>query len=229
MDNVTGFLNLLENCFMCGLREQGIGLLSNSHENLSEAISRLPARDPGLHNTMAYGVPKVTDRAPAEQFLALLVIILHKYSLVDLPPFAKDLFLMLFTRYILPYQPKNPPQRPHGWSHKPRFCPRHNPKDTSRGNMHGNLCYECGLMQDFIRAPDQALGRFTYARNIRSHLESVLPSRHYRCATDTAKVRGSNCQTLVVTKLGKDTEFMEDMEKFSAKMRLYEQRLLPFQ
>ncbi|KAL1874850.1 hypothetical protein Daus18300_003391 [Diaporthe australafricana] len=82
-------------------------------------------------------------------------------------------------------------------------------------------------MQDFIRAPDQALGRFTYAKNIRSHLESALPRQHYRCTTDTTKVRG-NCQTLVVTKIGKDTEFIEDMKKFHDKVRLYEQRLLSF-
>ncbi|KAL1874849.1 hypothetical protein Daus18300_003390 [Diaporthe australafricana] len=57
MDNVNGFLNLLEDCFMCGLTEQGMELLSNSYENLSEAIRRLPPRDPGRHNTMPYGVP----------------------------------------------------------------------------------------------------------------------------------------------------------------------------
>ena len=56
-----------------------------------------------------------------------LVIILHKYSLLDPPPFVKDLFILLFTRYSLSDQPKNPPQRPHGWSHKPRSCYKHNP------------------------------------------------------------------------------------------------------
>ncbi|KAI3391104.1 hypothetical protein diail_7955 [Diaporthe ilicicola] len=232
-DNVTGYLNLLENCFMCSLNDQGMQLLSNSHENLSEAISRLPPRDPraARHNIMGlgpYGVPNVTNCVPAEDFLASLVVILHKYQLLDPPPFCKDLFLLLFTRYILPDQPQNPPQRPHGWSHKPRFCSRHDPRSSSRGNMHGNLCYECGIIQDFIRAPDRSVGRFTYAKKIRSHLEYMLPREHYRCETDMEKVPGSNCQTLVVTKIGRDTEFKEDMKKFGGEMQLYEQRLLPF-
>lgn len=226
MSNLDGFEFLLENCFMCLLEEQGMTLLRNSHENLSEAISRMPPKGSERNNTQElwpYGAPGSTHRAPAETFLESLVIMLHKHQLLDPPPFVRDLFVLLFTRYILPDQPKNPPQRPLGWSHKPRFCYRHNP---SRDKIHG-VCYECGLMQDFILAPDQKQGRFTYAKKIRSHLESVLPREHYRCATDTSRGQGG-CQTLVVTKISKETEFGEEMQKFNAKVRQYEQRLLSF-
>lgn len=219
--NVTGFENLLESCFMCLLQEQGMALLRNTHESLSDSISRLPAKRPERSNSVrpwSSGAP-----TPAEGFLASLVIILHKYQLLDPPPFVGDLFILLFTRYIQPHQPRNPPQRPSGWSHKPRFCNRHDP---SRDKIHGT-CHECGLMQDFIRAPDQKQGRFTYAKKIRSHLEMVLPSQHYRCATDATMGQG-HCHTLVVTKIGKDTEFKEDMRKFEGEMRQYQQRLLPF-
>lgn len=204
-----------------------MALLKNTHESLSESISRLPPKGPERNNSMKlspYGAPTATISAPAEEFLASLFIILHKYQLLDPPPFVGDLFILLFTRYILPDQPRNPPQRPRDWSHKPRFCYRHNP---SRDRIHGT-CYECGLMQDFIRASDQKQGRFTYTKKIRSHLESVLPSQHYRCATDTTRGQGG-CQTLVVTKISKDSEFNEDMRKFAADMRQYEQRLMSFQ
>lgn len=82
-------------------------------------------------------------------------------------------------------------------------------------------------MQDFILAPDQRQARFTYAKKIRAHLEMVLPRRHYRCETDTSGGHGY-CHTLVVTKIGEDTEFDEDMELFAADMRRYEHRLMPF-
>lgn len=226
MSNVDGFEHLLENCFMCLLEEQGMTLLRHSHENLSEAISRLPPKGPERNNTQVlwpYRGPAAIDRAPAENFLISLVIMLDKFQLLDPPPFVGDLFLLLFTRYILPDQPKNPPQRPFGWSHKPRFCYRHDP---SRDKIHG-VCYECGLMQDFIRAPDQKQARFTYAKKIRSHLEMVLPREHYRCTTDTTRGQGG-CQTLVVTKISKDTEFREEMREFDGKVRRYEQRLLSF-
>lgn len=201
-------------------------LLRSSHESLSEAISRLPPKSPEHNNTQQpwfYGAPAATHRAPAEDFLVSLVFILHKYQLLDPPPFVGDLFVLLFTRYILPDQPKNPPQRPLGWSHKPRFCYGHNP---SRDKIHGT-CYQCALMQDFILAPDQKQGRFTHAKKIRSHLESVLPRQHYRCATDTTSGQGG-CQTLVVTKISKDSEFKEEMTEFNNKLRRYEQRLLSF-
>ena len=55
----------------------------------------------------------------------------------------------------------------------------------------------------------------------------MLPSQHYRCATDTRRGQG-HCQTLVVTRIGKDTEFKEGMKKFEDNMRQYEQRLLSF-
>ncbi|POS71299.1 2OG-Fe(II)oxygenase [Diaporthe helianthi] len=156
LGNVTDFVGLLENCFISGLKELVMQLLSNSHKNLTDGISRLAPREPRRQNTMGlrhHGPPNLLDRAPAEEFLASL---------------------------------------------------------------------------DFIRAPDQAVGRFTYSKHIRSHLEAVLPSQHYRCATDTTKVPGTNCQTLVVTKIGVDTEFVEDMQIFSDKMRMYEKRLLIF-
>ncbi|KAK7707661.1 hypothetical protein SLS64_007181 [Diaporthe eres] len=226
VSNVAGFEHLLASCFMCLLEEQGMTLLRNTHENLSEAISRLPPKGPGHNNTQVpwpYGAPSMTGRVPAEEFLVSLAIILQKHQLLDPPPFVGDLFLLLFKRYILPDQPKNPPQRPLGWSHKPRFCYGHNP---SRDKIHGT-CYQCALMQDFILSPDQKQGRFTHAKKIRSHLESVLPSQHYRCATDTTRGQGG-CQTLVVTKISRDSEFKEDMKKFDDQVRQYEQRLLSF-
>lgn len=211
---------------MCLLEEHGMSLLKNSHERLSDAISRLSAKGLERNTPMRpwrYGVPPAMERAPAEEFLGSLVVILHKYSLLDPPPFVKDLFMLLFTRYVLPDRPQDRPQRPIGWSHKPRFCSGHNP---SRDKIHGT-CYECGLIQDFIRAPDQAQGRFAYAQKIRSHLERVLPGEHYKCVTEKSGGSG-NCHTLVVTKIGKDTEFKEEMRKYDGEMRNYEQRLLPF-
>lgn len=212
---------------MCLPEDQGMGLLRKTYENLSEAISHLPPRETERDNTAAglrhYGVPNVMDHAPAEEFLSSLVVIMHKYQLMDPTPFLKDLFLLLFTRYILPDKPKNPPQGPQTWSHKPRFCYKHNP---SRDKIHGT-CHECALIQDFIRAPDQVKGRFTYNKKIREHLQYMLPSQHYRCATDTTRGQGG-CQTLVVTKIGKDTEYKEEMKEFGNRMRLYEQRLLGF-
>ncbi|KAG6360927.1 hypothetical protein INS49_011995 [Diaporthe citri] len=83
------------------------------------------------------------------------------------------------------------------------------------------------VSNDFILAPDQKQGRFTYAKKIRSHLEMVLPREHYRCATDTTAGQG-RCQTLVVTKISKETEFKEEMKKFDDEVRQYEQRLLSF-
>lgn len=226
VNQVTGFENLLEHCFACLLAEQGMALLKNTYEHLSEAIGRLPPRGPERENTMdmwPYGKPTTATRGPAESFLVFLISIFHTHPLLDPPPFVRDLFVLLFTRHILPDQPKNPPQRSRGWSHKPRFCYRHNP---SRDKIHGT-CHECALMQDFILSPDQRQGRFSYGKSIRSHLESALPSEHYRCETDTTRAPGG-CHTLVVTKIGKDTEFKEEMGKFNAKVRNYEQRLLPF-
>ncbi|KAG8162497.1 hypothetical protein KVR01_008262 [Diaporthe batatas] len=158
--SVTGFTNLLENCFMNGvgtngLRDRGMVLLRKSHESLSEAFGRLPPKGSKRDNATGlrpWGVPVVTERAPGEELL------------VDL---------------------------------------------------------------DFIRAPDQVKGRFSYGKEIRRHLESVLPSIHYRCATDTTSGKG-NCHTLVVTKIGKDTEYKEEMRVYEDKMRLYEKRLLSF-
>lgn len=224
--NVTGFSTLLESCFVCGLEESGMSLLRNSHQSLSEAISRLPPKRPEGNKParmQPYGVPPATHRAPAEEFLATLVAILQKHSLMDPPPFVRDLFILLFMRYILPDQPKNRPQRPVGWSHKPRFCSRHNP---SRDKIHGT-CHECALIQDFIRAPDQAQARFCYGQKIRAHLEMVLPREHYKCTTDTTRGPGGS-YTLVVKKISKDTEFREEMRLFDDEVRKYEQRLLPF-
>lgn len=225
VSNVPGFENLLEHCFACLLAEQGMALLKNTYERLSEAIGRLPPRGPERENTMdmwPYGKP-TTAQAPAESFLVFVINIFHTRPLLNPPPFVRDLFLLLFTRHILPDQPKNQPQRPRGWSHKPRFCYRHNP---SRDKIHGT-CHECALMQDFILSPDQRQGRFSYGKSIRSHLESALPREHYRCETDTTRVPGG-CHTLVVTKIGKDTEFKEEMGKFNTQVRKYDQRLLPF-
>lgn len=224
--SVTGFEHLLDHCFMCLLEDHGMSLLRHSHENLSEAITRLPPKDPERNNSMApwpYGPSRATSPAPSERLLISLVMILQKYQLLDPPSFVGDLFMLLFTRYILPDQPKNPPQPSLGWTHKPRFCYRRNP---SRDNNHID-CHECGLMQDFILSPDQEQGRFTYAKKIRSHLEHVLPSQHYRCRTDTTRGQGG-FQTLVVTKISKDTEYNEDIKNFCNKVRQYEQRLLPF-
>lgn len=226
VSNVPGFELLLEHCFACLLEGHGTTLLKNTYEQLSEAIGRLPPRGPQSNNTMEmwpYGKPTTTARAPAESFLEFVINIFHARPLLDPPPFVRNLFVLLFSRRILPDQPKNPPQRPRGWSHKPRFCYRHNP---SRDKIHGT-CHECALMQDFILSPDQRQGRFSYGKSIRSHLESALPSEHYRCETDTTRAPGG-CHTLVVTKIGKDTEFKEEMGKFNAKVRNYEQRLLPF-
>lgn len=224
--SVTGFVNLLENCFMNGvgadgLEDRGMELLRNSHESLSEAYRRFPQKGSNHARLRPWGAPVVTDRAPGEELLVALVVIMHKYQLVDPPPFVRDLFLLLFTRYILPDQPNNPPQRPRTWRHKPRFCYKHDP---SRDKIHGT-CHQCALIQDFIRAPDQAKGHFSYGKEIRRHLESVLPSQHYRCATDTTSGKG-RCHTLVVTKIGKETEYKEEMKEFEDKMRLYEKRLL---
>lgn len=226
VSNVTGFGILLENCFVCGLEEYGMSLLRYSHQSLSKAISRLPPKHPEGNKTaipQPYGIPPTTRRAPAEEFLASLATILQMQSFQDPPPFVRDLFILLFTRYILPDQPRNPPQRPLGWSHKPRFCYAHNP---SRDKIHGT-CHQCGLIQDFIRAPDQAQGRFSYSQKIRSHLEMVLPREHYKCTTDTTRGPGGS-YTLVVKKISKDTEFREDTREFADEVRRYEQRLLPF-
>lgn len=220
VSNVTGFENLLEHCFVCLLAEQGMALLKNTYEQISEAIGRLPPRGRKRERTVDMWP---TVRGPAENFLVFVINIFHTRQLLDPPPFVRDFFILLFTRHILPDQPKNPPQRPRGWSHKPRFCSRHNP---SRDKIHGT-CHECALMQDFIRSPDQRQGRFSYGKSIRSHLECELPREHYRCETDTTRAPGGS-HTLVVTKIGKDTEFKEEMGEFNAQVRKYEQRILPF-
>jgi hypothetical protein len=107
---VIGFEDLLEICFTCGLHRQAMELLRNTHESVVVAILRMPPKSSEPENAQGlrqYGVPNRTGILPAERFLASLVTMMQRHSVVDLPPFLRDLFLLLFTRYILPDQPKS--------------------------------------------------------------------------------------------------------------------------
>ena len=218
--NATKFPELLQDLFMCGLEEQGMELLRKSYENLSEAISRLPPTDPKRHitdNTQGrYAILRPqhmeNDNELAKDFLASLVNFFQRCLHSDPPSFVKDLFLMLFTRYILPDHPGNPPPRPNGWSRKQRF--------------RYSSCDHCARMQDYISSPTQIQGRFPFNQKIRHHLERVLPRQLYQCETDTASWGRS--YVLVVTKIGGDTEFDEEMKKYDKKLQLYERWLLSF-
>ena len=131
---MTRFGSLLENCLVCGLMEQIMEILSMVYEDLAGGMRRLPLKAPKVNSdkgSRRYIGPQELEASPAETFLALLVTIWQKHQLVTPHPLLKDLFMLLFMRYLLADK-LNPSPKPQGWAHKPRYCSMHNP---SQGNL----------------------------------------------------------------------------------------------
>lgn len=109
---LTGFKPILEGCFLCGLKE---------HDTLAREIYQLQPTGRQIRESSAVQVqslrgPDSIEASPADKVLYSIVQVLKKYQPVNFPASVKELFILLFTRYVLVDRPITPP-RPYERSH----------------------------------------------------------------------------------------------------------------
>lgn len=85
-------------------------------------------------------------------------------------------------------------------------------------------CNPCGLLNQFLSDPNQAIGRFAYSKKIRDHLQSNLPHVDYRFETE--KVRSPH--TLVIRKTNNEytrllREWTSDVNSLYSQLRQFRQ------
>ncbi|KAK7744787.1 hypothetical protein SLS62_010020 [Diatrype stigma] len=218
MSVVANFTKFLDVFLKYNFKDLAKQLLELSCENVAEAFRKGPEKNTtnnaaSSHWSLGYGASlernakKIEDMPSsfANKVLESLIDVAEKH---EIPPLTslKDLFEVIFRKYIIVGAPTYPP-KPVGWAHKPRRCTPY--RD----------CAHCTELNRFLCASDEAQVRFQKPANFRTHVERQLPKEYFRCESGPSPNRG--CYTLVVTKLG--TEYQDDVNQFQQKVaRLYE-------
>ncbi|RYP23854.1 hypothetical protein DL765_000931 [Monosporascus sp. GIB2] len=200
---VANFVRYLDLFLRYDFRDQSKQLLELSCCHIVESLRIASSRPGAGPSGIVYSGPEKIKYMPSSfvrEFLEALVDVAEKHQLPEIPS-LRELFEILFRRYILVGLPIFPPPPP-GWAHKPRWC---------RAPYRRDLCPHCAELNQFLAASDQAQARFTKAQTYRDHIEKQLTRRFFRWWTEPSSVRGVN-STLVVTKLG--TEYAEDVQQF---------------
>ncbi|RYO92416.1 hypothetical protein DL766_000386 [Monosporascus sp. MC13-8B] len=200
---VANFVRYLELFLRYDFRDQSKQLLELSCCHIVESLRNASSKPGAGPSGIVYSAPEKIKYMPSSfvrEFLEALVYVAEKHQLPEIPS-LRELFEILFRRYILVGLPILPPPPP-GWTHKPRWC---------RAPYRRDLCPHCAELNQFLASSDQAQARFTKAQTYRDHIEKQLTSQFFRWWTEPSSVRGVN-STLVVTKLG--TEYAEDVQQF---------------
>ncbi|RYP92338.1 hypothetical protein DL770_001540 [Monosporascus sp. CRB-9-2] len=200
---VANFVRYLDLFLRYDFRDLSKQLLEISCGHIVESLRNGSSKPGAGPYGVVCSVPEKIEYMPSSfvrEFLEDLVDIAEKHQLPEIPS-LRELFEILFRRYILVGLPIFPPPPP-GWTHKPRSC---------RAPYQRNPCPHCAELNQFLAASDQAQARFTKAQTYRDHIEKQLTRQFFRWWTEPSSVRGVN-STLVITKLG--TEYAEDVQQF---------------
>ncbi|RYP13933.1 hypothetical protein DL767_010525 [Monosporascus sp. MG133] len=200
---VANFVRYLDLFLRYDFRDLSKQLLEISCGHIVESFRNGSSKPGAGPSGIVYSAPEKIGYMPpsfVKEFLEDLVDVAEKHQVPEIPS-LRELFEVLFRRYILVGIPIFPPPPP-GWTHKPRSC---------RAPYGRNPCPHCAELNQFLAASDQAQARFTKAQTYRDHIEKQLTSQFFRWWTEPSSVRGVN-STLVVTKLG--TEYAEDVKQF---------------
>ncbi|RYP51657.1 hypothetical protein DL768_003055 [Monosporascus sp. mg162] len=200
---VANFVRYLDLFLRYDFRDLSKQLLEISCGHIVESLRNGPSKPGAGPSGIVYSAPEKIEYMPSSfvsEFLKDLVDVAEKHQLPEIPSF-RELFEILFRRYILVDLPIFPPPPP-GWTHKPRWC---------RVPYGRDRCPHCAELNQFLAASDQAQARFTKAQTSRDHIEKQLTGQFFQWWTEPSSVRGVN-STLVVTKLG--TEYAEDVQQF---------------
>ncbi|RYP77588.1 hypothetical protein DL769_003361 [Monosporascus sp. CRB-8-3] len=200
---VANFVRYLDLFLRYNFRDLSRQLLETSCGHIVKSLRNGSSKPGAGPSGIIYSAREKIEYMPSSfvrEFLEDLVGIAEKHQLPEIPS-LRELFEILFRRYVLVGLPIFPPPPP-GWTHKPRSC---------RDPYRRDPCPHCAELNQFLVASDQVQARFTKAQTCRDHIEKQLNSQFFRWWTESSSVRGYN-STLVVTKLG--TEYAEDVQQF---------------
>ena len=149
------FINLIDEGFSLGLREQMTELLSTSCAAVHKAVPK----------------PKSTTLPSidaTQEFLKSLTATLQKH---DVPPLdaIRNMYAALARNVLLGAGLPKPPAPLRGWAHRNRHC-------TSS-------CADCQQLNAFLRDPEEQTCKFRLSAPRRRHIEERLPVALFDCRT----------------------------------------------
>lgn len=179
-------------CYMdLGLREQGAQLLAHSLPDMPEATSNVWEKWKPLFRFL-------------EELAALLIRRVGVDQLTDVRSFISRIL-----HSTAAYAAKSRPRQPKNWAQGDHFEDRPSTHHNSRYGpwSHGShqspssgasrcTCAPCKALQAFLEDPSERVGRFSYNKDIRSHLEYKLNGDEFQFDLDKKK----SPHTLVLTK-----------------------------